>query len=945
MKNRIQKSISFLLIVTVLLSAVPVSFAQEPTESVINYQSFLNADHSINQGETIAIDITKHRSDADVKLLDNYNGSDGKSLYTPSTGAAEWDFSAKAGLYYMQLSYYPEPEKGITIERKISINNVVPYTEAEDVSFGLSYVNEDETFKSDIYGNHIRPTQIEKPRWLKQYVFDSMGYYSNPLIFELKDGSNSLKLEAIKSEMVIKEIRFIPVNNIKTYAQIKDEYQSKGYAYAKSQLKIIEAEKANYKSDPTLFPAADRSTPSTSPQNGDKITLNYISGNNWKYAQQGLAWDITVDEAGLYELAFKVRQDYSQGLYTNRRLFVDDEIPFLEATSISFKYSREWENEVFGNESEPYYIYLEKGSHQIKLETTLGQFGSVVKSIQDSLIEINTIYRDILIITGSSPDQYRDYKLDKLIPQTIEEMKTQADKLQKIAQAVFSYTGKKGSDFQIIDALSNQLKRFYENPDVIAKGLQLFKSNIGSLGSWINTATQQPLSIDYLVLKSKDMELPSARKGFLADLYFNFERFVSSFITDYASIGDVVPNKDKSKMLRVWIPSGRDQLQILKSMVNDDFSKKSGIPVKLELVTVSAIIPSTVAGVGPDIALTTPQAEPVNFAIRGAAQSLSDYADFEKVSNRFSPEALIPFTFENKIYALPETQHFPIMFYRKDILKQLNIPVPQTWTDIISAIVILNKNNLTFGMPTSTSINLGGGIPSFNSILLQSGGSIYSKDGKKCLLDSNQAISAFKLWTNFYLNYQLPLEFDFQNRFRTGEMPIGIADYGLYNTLMVAAPEIRGLWDFTLIPGMKKEDGSIDHSSGLSVTGSFMLSLSKNKESGWEFLKWWTSAQTQSRFGKEMESIMGPSARYATANLEAFDSLAWSPKELKALNEQRLLSKAIPEVPGGYFLSRHLNNAFRNTVIQKKDARDNLVEYTNTINLEIAGKRKEFGLK
>ena len=39
-------------------------------------------------------------------------------------------------------------------------------------------------------------------------------------------------------------------------------------------------------------------------------------------------------------------------------------------------------------------------------------------------------------------------------------------------------------------------------------------------------------------------------------------------------------------------------------------------------------------------------------------------------------------------------------------------------------------------------------------------------------------------------------------------LPLGIQSYNVYNTLMVSAPEIRGLWDFTLFPGTLKEDGT-----------------------------------------------------------------------------------------------------------------------------------------
>ena len=39
---------------------------------------------------------------------------------------------------------------------------------------------------------------------------------------------------------------------------------------------------------------------------------------------------------------------------------------------------------------------------------------------------------------------------------------------------------------------------------------------------------------------------------------------------------------------------------------------------------------------------------------------------------------LEPFKYGDSLYALPETQNFQMMFYRKDILKELGIEIPKT---------------------------------------------------------------------------------------------------------------------------------------------------------------------------------------------------------------------------------------------------------------------------
>lgn len=69
----------------------------------------------------------------------------------------------------------------------------------------------------------------------------------------------------------------------------------------------------------------------------------------------------------------------------------------------------------------------------------------------------------------------------------------------------------------------------------------------------------------------------------------------------------------------------------------------------------------------------------------------------------------------------------------------------------------------------------------------------------------------------------LPLTYDFYNRFRSGEMPMGIQGYGMYNMLEAAAPEIKGMWSMHLLPGTQTQDVKIDRTEGASGTATIMI--------------------------------------------------------------------------------------------------------------------------
>ena len=314
----------------------------------------------------------------------------------------------------------------------------------------------------------------------------------------------------------------------------------------------------------------------------------------------------------------------------------------------------------------------------------------------------------------------------------------------------------------------------------------------------------------------------------------------------------------------------------------------------------------------------------------------------------FYPSALAALTYDDGdgdgVYGLPETQLYSVLFYRTDVLEELGLSVPNTWAELIAMLPTIQGNNMSVGIPYPDISNPD--ISAFVSMIYQNGGAIYDEDAKNTTIDSEAGVTAFDLYTSLYNDYGLPTVYDFVSRFRSGEMPLGVAYYNTYNTLSVSAPEIRGLWDFTLLPGTLQEDGSIDRSVHSSGVCCMMIATDdeKVKQNAWQFMKWWVSSDTQVSFGRELESVLGSSARYPTANTKALEQLAWSTDQLKVLKEQQSWTVGFREIAGGYSTTRHITNAIRKVINDKDDARETLLNYARTINEEITIKRREFGL-
>lgn len=895
------------------------------------------------------------------EIVNDYEGQQGASLKTGEQGTVNWEVNVpETGLYHISAQYYPIAGKTSSIERSLLIDGNVPFDEAAYLQFDRIWDNELEEIKQDNRGNDLRPKQIEKPEWREVIFKDFEGYYEQPFQFYLTAGKHTISFVAQREPMMIHQLKLFQYQKPVTYEDTLKRYQNEGFKDSQDVLVAIQGEDATAKSSPTLYPQTERSSPAVSPYSASHTKVNTIGGYNWRIPGQWIEWEMDVPETGLYKIAFKSKQNFVRGIYSTRRLTIDGEVPFEEMESVPFRYSSDYQLNVMGGK-EPYLFKLEKGKHILRLETSLGEFAPLIREVEESLYNLNAMYRKILMITGASPDQLRDYRVEKQVPELIDTFTSESKRLKSVSAELRRLSGGVSDSEALLSNVTSQLDGMAERPDTIPKRLGSFKTNTGSLGTWLLTAREMPLEIDSIYVASPNMKLKNKGTGFFAGLRHQIRTFANSFFTDYNQIGNVSDNKDQQS-ITVWIGSGRDQANTLKTMIDETFTPKSGINVNLKLVQMQTLLPATLAGQGPDVAMQIGNDIPVNYAMRNAAADLTQFKDFSSVAERFRPSAMVPYTYQKGVYALPETQTFNMLFYRKDVLNELGLSIPKTWDDVIDVIAVLSKNHMEFGLPVVTQTTAPGENIAPNSLyaslLLQNGGQFYRNDGKESDLDSKIGVETFKTWTEFYTDYTLEREFDFPNRFRTGEMPIGIADYTTYNQLSVFAPEIRGLWGFAPIPGTEQPDGTIRRDVSSGGSGTIMLESAKDKEASWEFMKWWTSNETQTTFGREMEGLMGAAARYPTANRDAFENLPWPQADYKNLKSQFESVRGIPEVPGGYFTGRHLLNAFYKVVVnnsdqsffgikipgEKAEPRETFMEYVEYIQEEIHAKREEFGL-
>ena len=91
--------------------------------------------------------------------------------------------------------------------------------------------------------------------------------------------------------------------------------------------------------------------------------------------------------------------------------------------------------------------------------------------------------------------------------------------------------------------------------------------------------------------------------------------------------------------------------------------------------------------------------------------------------------------------------------------------------------------------------------------------------------------------------------------------------------------------------------------------------------------------------------ILGETGRVGTANKNALPRLVWEDNEIEVITSQWSKLREIPEVPGSYYVSRSIDQAFWATKNGKKSAKESIVHWSEECNNEITRKIKEYANK
>lgn len=888
-------------------------------------------------------------TDAQITVT-TVDGENDVMQWANQEGSVSWTVNIpETGVYNIKMIYEALESNTNDVEFSLLIDGESPYATASRITLSKRWINESE-IKQDSRQNDIRPGQISTPCWQETPLEDIDGLFNEPLEFYMEAGEHTITFESEKAEFAVKSFTFYQYEAPAAYTAPSDS----DLAQAQGQKITLEGETAAYKSSRTLYPTSDKSSYLTSSANGSsptKTRYNTIGSGSWTQSTQTVTWEFNVDKAGYYKIGIRGRQDQMRGMYSNRRLYVNGEVPCLEANQIKFYYDTDWSITTPKSENgDDLYFYLQAGTNTISLEAVPGEIGEIMGNLDELVYNINSYYRQIRQITGPDPDEYNNYMIDTAIPSIVPDFKEYAKTLRDKKAEIEKLSGSGGTEAETLEKMAIVLDKCIKKPDLIPEMMSQIKDNITSVSSFVNQYREQPLEVDMIEVATSDQDFTSCDKSFFGSLGFGFKGFIGSFFEDYNALSD----EDESAM-ECWVMLGRDNAEALQQLISSEYNPTAKTKINLKLVQ-GGIVEATFAGKGPDLALFMGGDFPIQLAARGVLTDLTTFSDFDEVKTRFADDATVLYQYNGGTYGLPCDQTFPMLFYRSDILSEYGIDPAtdlNTWDGLLNCLPTLQRNYLEVGLILPVMTSTGGTTQvsaitepgnTFAMLLLQQGLNYYNEEQTKTTFDTQEAVNAFDTWTKFYTTYSFQQTYDAFTRFRTGDMPVVIQNYTFYNQLSVAAPEIKGCWGFQPVPGTVQEDGTINHAANSNGSGAIIFTKAADQEGAWDFIKWFTSTDAQVKYGNNIESILGTMGRYATANEEALQQLSWTTSEVNLLLDQLNSQVEIPIIPASYGVTRNVMNAFRAVVNDYDNARDTLFWYNKDINDEITRKLEDLGL-
>ena len=875
----------------------------------------------------------------DAVFTDDYGYT--SAVQIGERGSVELELDVVAdGIYYMCFDYLADSDTILPVEAQFMIDGDFPFYEMRQQVLESQWSTPQQK-SYDSYGNEVVGIPDKVYEWQNKYIMDSTYRYSGPLGIELTKGRHTVTVTLKEGTLLLGNFKLTAKPQVEAYTGSEKaagdgfiEIQAEDFTYRNAS-----SIHATCEYDPNLYPY----------QAGNRI-MNTVDSTSFSEGGQQISYQFTVEKEGNYYLAFHYSQSDKSDFPVFMNIRIDGELPNTEFENCAFAYKKDYNlYTLLDSEGNKISVPLSAGQHTISMQISMETLRNALETIEQIMGKVNDLSLEVTKVAGTNKDKYRDFSLESYIPGIGDTLTQWADELAAVMEEARTYNPdkKKIAAFSSISIAENQLRSLAKKPDELIYRIDELATSTSSvnqhLANLIDSLNGNDFSLDSIYLYQEDAakQLPRHKNVFVK-AGLGIVRFCTSFGKQAYSSSNTNPEH-----LQVSVNRSRQHLEIMQQMITEEFTPQTGIEVDLSLMPdQTKLVLANASGDSPDVATGVNYSIPFELGIRGALKDLTQFDDFAEVAGRYTEGLLMPYVIDDSVYAIPETMNFQVLFYRKDILDKLGLEVPDTLEDVEAMLPDLQMRGLNFYYPTARTV----GMKTFldtTPIIFQSGGRLYDTYVEDVTITSEEVVEGFTTLTNLFTIYNLPKDVpNFYQHFRNGDYPIGISDFGTYNLISNAAPEIDGSWGVALIPGVKDENGEVMRYSSAGAESTFLFnSTPEREEQAWEFVKWWSSAQVQAEFGQRLQITYGDEYYWNTANCEAFAQLPWDSDDKEVISEQLTWTMEAPRALASYMVERELSDAYNLVVLGAKSAnvREALDDAQKNIKRETLRKLEEFG--
>ncbi len=834
-------------------------------------------------------------------LLSSYEGMPNVLLWE-NGGTVTFPFEVySAGLYDLELIYRTAASDTTELSVGVMIDGELPFSEAAKIPLDKYWRNKTGNIQYDsTHRNQIRPTQVISDSWITYTLLNKSDFSGEPFSFYLTPGEHTVTLQNAPTDLYIARINFTNTSTLKSYAEVKptaEEIEATP-ALVNGEAILVEAEVPSYTNSAALQPTREPTEYLASPAHPTDIRYNTIGGtvdspdNAWDEPSQKAVYEVNVPANGYYSISLRCRRNSSEGLSSYRRITVNGAVPCKELDAVRIDYSTKWQTLNLTDENgEPIYFYLQAGDNTIAIEAVTGGNEQYAAQAEDTL---QRLYDALCDAEDKSPDE-----LIEVFTEVTEELDAQNAEIRD----------EFGVEIAEMSKLSLLLKSMLKKSEFIKDASITRQSEIESyiteLVSRVRNFRCQPLELDYFEIKTAHEEYRDTRVNVFKAIVFAFSSFIGSFFKDFDAL-----RQPDYRTMDVWVCLDRKDAEIISDLVEKQYNADHDLKINIRPDN-GKLCEAVVSGKGPQAALFVDSDTICEMLERGALANLKDCQNFGEVYSRFPSGLSETYAYDNGVYGVPLTNSFPMMFYRADIFAELGITPPTTWEEFSDVMEIIYGNGMRAGLVSSEDNPNGfcaGDI--FIAMLNQT---------EEKQLQSDSAAAAFEAWAEICGEYGLCDE-DVFAMFRTGEMPLVVADYTEFSSRLDGeAYELTGRWGLAHIPGTYRMIGglrTLDCSVNTNSLGAVVFKDCGNVSAAWEFISWFTSSEVQ----QQLAAAFG-GRRYSSANMDFSCSQYWGDSEYREIALQRESTLQLQDIS----LSEDVKNAVYSALdraLQGENARD-----------------------